>query len=89
MLMFISMKMVNQMKAHIWLGEVCSGRPDILQPEITTGNHLLAAPNTKSTTTLPLNKLALYTLMSTLEKYYDYNFAAALCYWGVFSSSGI
>ena len=67
---------------YIWLGEVCSGRPDILQAEIATGQHLIADPNTKSIATLPLDTSALSTLIATLENYYDHNFAAALCVLG-------
>ena len=67
---------------YLWLGDVCSGRPDILQPENITGQHFIADPNTKSIVTLPLHKSALSALIATLEKYYDHNFAAALCVLG-------
>lgn len=64
---------------YLWLGDVCSGRPDVLRPEIQTGQHLIADPNTKSIVTLPLEKSALSTLIATLEKYYDHNLPAVYC----------
>lgn len=67
---------------YLWLGDVCSGRPDVLQPEIQTGQHLIADPNSKSIVTLPLDKSALSTLIATLENYYDHNFPAAICVLG-------
>ena len=67
---------------YLWLGDVCSGRPDVLQPEIQTGQHLIADPNSKSIATLPLDKSVLSTLIATLENYYDHNFPAALCVLG-------
>lgn len=67
---------------YLWLGDVCSGRPGILQGGIQTGQRVIADPNTKSITTLPLDKSALCTLIATLENYYDHNFAAALCVLG-------
>lgn len=67
---------------YLWLGDVCCGRPDILQAEITTGQHLIADPSTKSIATLPLDNSALRTLIGTLEMYYEHNFPAALCVLG-------
>ena len=67
---------------YLWLGDVCSCRPDIFQAEIQTGQHLIANPKTKSTATLPLDKSALCTLIAMLEHYYNHTFAAALCVLG-------
>ena len=62
---------------YIWLGDVCSGRPDILQPETATGHHMIADPAKKSTARLPLDVSSLKTLILTLESYNAHKFAAA------------
>lgn len=55
---------------YLWLGDVCSGQPDILQAEMQTGQHFITDPNTKSIATLPLDKSALSTLIAILKNYY-------------------
>lgn len=49
---------------YIWLGDVCAGQPEIFQPEVATCQHMIADPNKKSTTALPLNPSALYIASS-------------------------
>ena len=63
---------------YIWLGDVCSGRPEILQPEVSTGQHMIADPSKKPTATLSLDGSALRNLIATLEGYYAHNFPAAM-----------
>ena len=63
---------------YVWLGDLCQGRHDLLQPETGTGHHMIADPTKKSSATLPLNDLNLQTLIETHESYYSHNFAAAL-----------
>lgn len=64
---------------YLWLGDVCSGRPDTLQAEMQTGQYLIADSNTNYIATLPLDKSVLCTLIATLKKYYEPIFAAVLC----------
>ena len=63
---------------YIWLGDVCTGRPKIFQPENVTVQHMIANPSKKSTTKLPLDASCLKKLITTLEAYYAHNFAAAV-----------
>ena len=50
---------------YIWLGDVCVGRPDILwQAEVSTGQHLIANPSTKSIAELIYFLNSAYRLIS-------------------------
>ena len=63
---------------YVWLGDICSTRPDLWQADPTTGQHMIANPRKKSTAVLPINASAFTALISVLDKYYTSNFPAVL-----------